>query len=64
LLVLVVKRGKDSDRQLRGATPVSELEQRVHVVPCVASNGARELGGEAGVAKPIDSPGYERLEIA
>jgi hypothetical protein len=60
-LAFALQGAEDPGCQVGRATPVGELEQGVHVVSRVASDGRREPTGEAGVAKAIDPPGDKAL---
>lgn len=60
-LAFALQWAEDPGCQDARASPVGELEQGVHVVSRVVSDGRREPGRKAGVAKAIDPPGDKAL---
>jgi hypothetical protein len=55
-LSIVLERRQDSGGEFAAAAAVYELEQRMQVIPAVASQRLREANGAADFAKSVDPP--------
>jgi hypothetical protein len=56
-----LERRQDPRGELRRATPIDQIEQRVQVVPTVACEPLGVGVAEPGAAQPGDAPGEEIL---